>query len=280
MRRLFLTCFVLAIASGAHVSAQTAQTGPFLDRSAQAQQFQVDPQTGEMLAVPASYRNVRAPNRGAQAGALQLDAENAITATPGSYPGLGAPDRGTPAGQVVVEEGQLTQPPALYPSLGGSDRGNAASNVGVDPETFEFQGQPASYGDLNAAHRFAAETVAVNPASGEMAQLPATYPADYDADGIPDPSDRCPFFQDPDQLDVNENGRGDACECGDQSGDGRLNVGDLVAINRAIFAPALATPLCDSNNDDRCNVNDIVAANQSLFLPKTATCARQPVPGP
>jgi hypothetical protein len=102
-----------------------------------------------------------------------------------------------------------------------------------------------------------------------------------DGDAIPDASDNCPFYANPDQLDANHNGRGNACECGDQNGDGTVSVPDLVAINLAVFTPALATPLCDTNHDARCNVADIVGANQEIFSTgSTSVCARQPVPGP
>src|SRR4030095_9646055 len=102
-----------------------------------------------------------------------------------------------------------------------------------------------------------------------------------DGAGTPDASDDCPFFANPDQLDSNGNGRGNACECGDQDGDGRVAVSDLLAISTAVFNPALATPLCDANGDGICNVNDIVAANQEIYSPgNTSTCARQPAPGP
>jgi hypothetical protein len=79
---------------------------------------------------------------------------------------------------------------------------------------------------------------------------------------------------------VDGNHRGDACECGDQDGNGRVNVLDLIAINLAIFNPALAAPLCDANDDGLCNVGDIVAANHTIYVPESSTCSRQPVPGP
>ena len=104
---------------------------------------------------------------------------------------------------------------------------------------------------------------------------------DTDADRVGQFDDNCPTFANPNQADTDLDGRGDLCECGDQTGDGRNNVADLVAINIAIFNPGQITPLCDANNDGFCNVNDIIATNVEIFSPtNTSTCARQPVPGP
>ena len=102
-----------------------------------------------------------------------------------------------------------------------------------------------------------------------------------DGDGIAPDVDNCPFFANPEQTDTDGDHRGDACECGDQDGDGKNTVSDLVAINSAIFNPVLATPLCDANGDGLCNVNDIISVNNEIFSPtNTSTCAREPVPGP
>jgi len=110
--------------------------------------------------------------------------------------------------------------------------------------------------------------------------LPLPSP-DGDCDGLADSLDNCPFYATANPADADGDGRGDECECGDQNGDGRNDVADLVAINLAIFNPALATPLCDANNDGLCNVADIVAVNIEIFSPtSTSVCARQPLPGP
>jgi ELWxxDGT repeat protein len=105
---------------------------------------------------------------------------------------------------------------------------------------------------------------------------------DTDCDGIGDGVDECPHYAGNVQgEDEDEDGRGDACECGDQNGDGLTSVSDLVSINAAIFNPSLVTELCDANNDTQCNVNDIIATNSEIFSPgNTSTCSRQPVPGP
>lgn len=106
-------------------------------------------------------------------------------------------------------------------------------------------------------------------------------PADRDCDGFPNVSDLCPYYASASILDTDGDHRGDVCECGDQNGDGRNTVSDLVAINLAIFNPGLITPLCDANGDGLCTVSDIVAVNIEIFSPtNTSTCARQPVAGP
>lgn len=44
------------------------------------------------------------------------------------------------------------------------------------------------------------------------------YNNDFDGDGIPDSQDLCPRIPDPENLDVDQNGRGDVCEDPDQDG--------------------------------------------------------------
>jgi hypothetical protein len=104
---------------------------------------------------------------------------------------------------------------------------------------------------------------------------------DDDGDSVSNASDLCPFWAAPAFTDTDGDGRGDACECTDQNGDGHNTVSDLIAINLAIFNPGQATPLCDGNNDGACSVSDIIAANIEIFSPtNTSTCERQPLPGP
>jgi hypothetical protein len=100
---------------------------------------------------------------------------------------------------------------------------------------------------------------------------------DGDADGQVDHRDSCPYFADPGQTDRDGNGIGDACECGDQTGDGRVDVSDLIAIRQAIFDPDQATPLCDANGDDLCSVSDVVGVNARIFG-APAHCSRNPLP--
>jgi hypothetical protein len=98
---------------------------------------------------------------------------------------------------------------------------------------------------------------------------------DADLDGIPDDADNCPDFAAADGSDQDGNGIGDKCECGDQNGDGRVDVLDLVAINLAIFEPSRVSPLCDTNEDDVCDVRDVVGALHKIFG-TPAHCSRSP----
>ncbi len=102
---------------------------------------------------------------------------------------------------------------------------------------------------------------------------------DLDGDGILDASDNCPHASNPGQANSDALPRGDACLCGDQTGDGRITVSDILGANAAIFDPALAAPLCDANHDGMCNVGDILGINAEIFSPgETAVCAQQPCP--
>jgi hypothetical protein len=162
---------------------------------------------------------------------------------------------------------------------------DAASLIPVDP----VPGDPAQgltgVAELSIFHAPAA--VRSNDAPAIVAEYgidnirAETTLTDRDSDGWPDTLDNCPFLANAVQHDFDENGRGNACECGDQNGDGTVDVLDLLAINFAIFNPSLRTPLCDANNDDDCNVIDIVAANLEIFSAgPTSTCAVQPEAGP
>jgi hypothetical protein len=104
-------------------------------------------------------------------------------------------------------------------------------------------------------------------------------PGDRDGDGIQDPLDNCPDFPNPSQSDIDDNDIGDPCECGDQNGDGTVDVNDILAINAAIFDPSQVTALCDTNDDQICDVQDILGANAKIFGAE-AYCSRYPSPAP
>jgi hypothetical protein len=101
--------------------------------------------------------------------------------------------------------------------------------------------------------------------------------ADTDGDGVLDWDDYCPRWNTAVQSDRDGNGIGDECECGDQNGDGTVDVNDILAINAAIFDPSQVTDLCDTNDDQLCDVQDILGANGKIFGAE-AYCSRYPSP--
>ncbi len=100
---------------------------------------------------------------------------------------------------------------------------------------------------------------------------------DTDLDGQCGDVDNCPIVVNPRQEDTDASGIGNHCECGDQSGDGRVNVADILAINEVIFERQAASALCDTNDDGLCNVADILGVNAKIFG-ADAYCARYPGP--
>ncbi len=63
---------------------------------------------------------------------------------------------------------------------------------------------------------------------------------DADADGLQDAFDVCPFAPDPAQLDANADGIGDACQCGDLSGDGLISSADADLVQGWLALPTPA----------------------------------------
>jgi len=91
---------------------------------------------------------------------------------------------------------------------------------------------------------------------------------DSDQDGICDSEDNCPFVENPGQEDccspgpsaVGPDGIGDACQCGDVTGDGVANSFDATMIKRqalGLSAPLFNVPKnCDVTGDGACNSFD------------------------
>jgi hypothetical protein len=108
---------------------------------------------------------------------------------------------------------------------------------------------------------------------------------DSDGDGITDGQDNCPYEPNGTQDDVDDNDRGDACECGDLSDDGRVTAFDatqvrleLAGLPSAFAAPRKcnvrgATDPNDADGNglpDDCDLVDVVVtlrADAALNLP-------------
>jgi len=103
----------------------------------------------------------------------------------------------------------------------------------------------------------------------------------YDGDGILSVHDRCPYAFDPRQEDRGGVGAGstpdlvgDACQCGDVSGDGFVTIADAVQILRASLLPPtsiLPRPeLCDVGGSVGCSVSDAAIVSRALLVPPKA----------
>ena len=112
---------------------------------------------------------------------------------------------------------------------------------------------------------------------------------DADGDGIADASENCPFFPNPDQTDSGgigvgsaPDGIGDACQCGDVSGNGVVTTADALIIRRSMLAPPTATmarpDLCDVGGSTSCSTADPLIVRRALLVPPTATIAQQCAP--
>ncbi len=106
------------------------------------------------------------------------------------------------------------------------------------------------------------------------------YPAyDLDNDCILTSEDNCPDVYNPDQLDSDQNGIGDACEftymCGDTNDDGAVNVSDAVWIINYVFVGGPAPePLAagDANCDSAVDISDAVWIINFVFVDGNDPC--------
>ncbi len=113
--------------------------------------------------------------------------------------------------------------------------------------------------------------------------------ADADADGRGNVCDNCRYAANPSQLDRGGKGSsntpdgiGDACQCGDVSGDGKVTTVDAVQIARSLLSPPtviLPQPqLCDVGGTKACATADAVIIRRSLLSPPTASLLQQCAP--
>lgn len=94
---------------------------------------------------------------------------------------------------------------------------------------------------------------------------------DSDLDGIPGLLDNCPDVYNDDQSDVNADDIGDACQCGDVTGNGAANNDDVTEILLELWGygayvnPATDWSLCDMTGDGNCNNDDVTVILMRLW---------------
>jgi hypothetical protein len=164
--------------------------------------------------------------------------------------------------------------------MNGGDPVNTTENGLVRIGTLHARAN-GSTGELRVGGESVNTTLSTDPIADTLLAFACDAAGDLDCDGIDNASDFCPQYAQTANVDSDGDGRGDECECGDQDGNATIDVGDILAINAAIFSPGSVSPLCDATNDGACNIDDILAVNSDIFSAgNTTTCSRQPVPGP
>jgi hypothetical protein len=107
---------------------------------------------------------------------------------------------------------------------------------------------------------------------------------DFDADTYEDSVDLCPLEPDPAQSDLGQiggfgpDGIGDACQCGDQTGDGAVDASDLAAIESCLSGALACATLCDATHDGACDAADLTALQLALVAAGSVRCAAFSLP--
>jgi hypothetical protein len=102
---------------------------------------------------------------------------------------------------------------------------------------------------------------------------------DADGDGVPDDVDNCPSVPNPGQEDdggllgPEPDGTGNACQCGDLSGNGAVDAGDLSAVQLCLAGAGTCGPLCDADGNSLCEAADLTTLEAALVGAGALVCS-------
>lgn len=99
-------------------------------------------------------------------------------------------------------------------------------------------------------------TVPEEPETTDAQAVEGARSVDFDGDGSSNFDDNCPAIPNADQRDADGDEIGDACECGDVSGDGRVDTTDARLIQRCSVGQIPCAELCDVTGEGVCNTTD------------------------
>ena len=115
--------------------------------------------------------------------------------------------------------------------------------------------------------------------------LPATRPCpggDADSDGVDNVIDNCPFEPNggpESQVDSDEDGRGDACECGNVDKNEKVDIFDALHIAQGTLVPPLVTMIhpraCDADGNGTCDIFDALRVAQATLTPPLAQIVQE-----
>ena len=158
-------------------------------------------------------------------------------------------------------------------------------SFGPTPATFEPTGEPITFQGLDRvpapqplSRVLLANLTNLSAVAFDLDRAGFALDGDGDADrdGVPDAGDNCPFVRNSDQRDSGglpgdgPDGIGDACQCGDVSGNGLVNGQDANAIRRHALGAA-ANPTfdvpgnCDVSGNGDCNGQDGAAVSREAL---------------
>ncbi len=226
----------------------------------------------EGCATPAGANNRRTCAGGTALGP-GVDVAGAFTVGPS--PALARPDTlyallpgALPVGQAL---------PALHAGSGSTRIGQIVlAYAGADP----VRPAPVFHGAAGATGVSAEVTTATGatlPLTAVELETGFATPADFDADGVSDEADNCPYFANPAQLDrggvarpgdalaAAADGRGDDCQCGDVTADGRVTAADLLQVRSLLSTgTAASVALCSVAGAYSCDVVDAAVVQRTL----------------